>query len=75
MEWTKPQRHPHGPTESERLTLGSLSDDELEAELTIAALAGGTFERGRYDRLLRERRPAHSSRGRCPASPAARLSP
>ena len=31
-------------------------DEELEAELTIAALAGGRFERGRYDRLLRERR-------------------
>jgi hypothetical protein len=56
MEWTKPQRHPDGPSVSERLALGSLSDDELEAELTIAALAGETFERGKYDRLLRERR-------------------
>ncbi|TML90439.1 MAG: hypothetical protein E6G08_02635 [Actinobacteria bacterium] len=56
MEWTTPQRHLQGPAESERLALGSLSDEELEAELTIAALAGGSFERGRYDRLLRERR-------------------
>jgi hypothetical protein len=48
----QPRRH----LESERLALGSLSDDELEAELTIAALAGEPFERGKYDRLLRERR-------------------
>jgi hypothetical protein len=56
MEGTTPQRHAHSLTETERLAIGSLSDEELEAELTIAALAGGTFERGKFDRLLRERR-------------------
>ena len=51
--------HPHGePQKSSALDQGvleSLSDDELEAELTIAAYAPGRYRWERYQKLLVER--------------------
>jgi len=51
--------HPHGePQKSFGLdpaVLESMSDDELEAELTIAAYAPGRYRWERYQKLLVER--------------------
>jgi hypothetical protein len=51
--------HPHVEPSSHPLLdqhgLESLSDDDLEAELTIAAYAPGRVRWERYQRLLRER--------------------
>jgi hypothetical protein len=54
-----PGEHPHGePQTSGALDpsgLETLSDEELEAELTIAAYAPGRLRWERYQRLLVER--------------------
>jgi len=51
--------HPHGepqkPAALDPSGLETLSDDELEAELTIAAYAPGRLRWERYQRLLVER--------------------
>jgi hypothetical protein len=52
--------HPQGETQTPSGTdqqprLETLSDDELEVELTIAAYAPGRLRWERYQRLLRER--------------------
>jgi hypothetical protein len=49
------QDEPQGPARLDETGLEAMSDDELEAELTIAAYAPGRLRWERYQRLLLER--------------------
>lgn len=56
-------RDPQKPPALDERGLARLTDDELEAELTIAAYAPGRLRWERYQRLLLERvrrRPIHA---------------
>jgi hypothetical protein len=48
-------REPQNPPALDEAVLERLTDDELEAELTIAAYAPGRLRWERYQRLLLER--------------------
>jgi hypothetical protein len=56
MTWHSPTRRPALRGRPHDTTLTSLSDKELEAELTIAAAAMGSRRWQRYESLLNERR-------------------